>query len=199
MHRWIAVVLAVLTLLPTPVVRAAAPTIKGDPQAVAELQAVFQRFLAARSWRTRMRSGDTTTTTEFVAPDRFHLIIAHGTRDSTEMFIIGRQVWLRSSEGCNKLPAAMPFNFANPREMTEHGAADTTITVTRGGSEAVDGTPTRTYLLVVETKGVTVREKMYVATATGFPRRLEIQTERGPLILDYFDFNAPIAINDPPC
>lgn len=199
MRRWCVPAVAVLVVVSLPLAGTAAPptpTIKGDPQAVQELQAVFQRFLAARSWRARMTSGEGTTTTAYVAPDRFQVIVGQGAQRA-EMFIIGRQFWLRGTEGCIRLPTALPFT--NPREIIERGEPGTTITVSRGGPEAVEGIPTQTYLLVVESRGTTVREKMYVATATGLPRRVEMQTDQGRMTIDYTDFNGPITINDPPC
>lgn len=171
------------------------PTFKGDPRAVAEVQAAFQKFAAARTWRSRMTSGDSTTTTAFVAPDRFHMTIVQG-KETTEMFMIGREVWMKSGGTCQKLPAAVPVK--TPKEMIEHGDAQTTVTVARGGAETVEGTPTQTYVLTVESRGTTVREKLYVATASGLPRRLEI-AGTPPVTIDYFDFGAPIAINSPPC
>ncbi|MDQ7849760.1 MAG: hypothetical protein QN152_04560 [Armatimonadota bacterium] len=170
-------------------------TWKGDPQAVAEVQAAFQKFAAARTWRARMTSGDSTTTTAFVAPDRFHMTIVQG-KETTEMFLVGREVWMKSGGTCQKLPAAPPVK--TPKEMIEHGGAATTITVTRAGREAVGGTPTQTYLLTVESRGTTARQKLYVATTSGLPRRLEIQ-ETPPATIDYFDFGASITINSPPC
>ncbi len=183
-------------LLALPVTAApTGPTFKGDPRAVAEVQAAFQKFAAARTWRSRMTSGGSTTTTAFVAPDRFHMTITQG-NTTTEMFLIGREMWMKSGGTCQKLPAAVPVK--TPKEMIEHGDTEITITVARGDAETVEGTPTQTYLLTVESRGTTVREKLYVATASGLPRRLEIRGTQ-PTTIDYFDFGAPITINSPPC
>jgi outer membrane lipoprotein-sorting protein len=202
MHRTLwAVSLCLVTLslpalaLPAASAAPAGPTFKGDPRAVGEVQAAFQKFAAARTWRARMVSGDSTTTTAFVAPDRFHMTIVQD-NTTTEMFMIGREVWMKTGGTCQKLPAAVPVK--TPKEMIEHGAAETTITVTKGGAASVEGTPTQTYLLTVESRGTTVREKLYVATKSGLPRRLEIQGTP-PTTIDYFDFGAPITINRPPC
>ncbi len=183
-------------LLALPVTAApTGPTFKGDPGAMAEVQAAFQKFAAARTWRSRMTSGDSTTTSAFVAPDRFHMTVVRG-NTTTEMFLIGGEMWTKSGGTCQKMPVAAPVR--TPKEMVEHGGADVTVTVAKGGAETVEGTPTQTYLLTVESRGTTVREKLYVATASGLPRRLELQ---GPQLvtIDYFDFGAPITINNPPC
>jgi outer membrane lipoprotein-sorting protein len=75
---------------------------------------------------------------------------------------------------------------------------DARITVARGGPETVEGTATMSYNLTIETQGRQFRQKLYVATATGYPRRLEMSSDQGTVTIDYFDFDAPITIN-PPC
>jgi hypothetical protein len=173
----------------------AAPTIKGDQQAGREVASAFEKFLAAKTWRTRMSAGGGTIVTEHVAPDRFHVTIAQG-NTSTEIYLIGRQTWMRTTSGCTRTPGGVAMR--NPREMMEHGA-DTVITASRLGPATIDGTATQGYALIVEAQGTTTREKLYVANATGYPRRLEIEAAQGATVIDYFDFNAPITINDPPC
>jgi len=49
------VLLAVV--LPRAGSRAASPTMKGDPQAVREVTAACVKFMAAKTWRTRMSAG----------------------------------------------------------------------------------------------------------------------------------------------
>ena len=173
----------------------AGPTFRGDPQAVAEVMSALQKFGAARSWRSRMTSPDgTSTATEFVAPDRFRMVLSQGNQ-TTEIFIIGRETWTREGGTCTKLPATIPVT--NPKDLAEQTGAET-ITVTRGNPERVDGTPTQTYTMAVESRGTTTRQKLYVATATGLLRRIEAQASQGTLLIDYFDYGAPITIN-PPC
>jgi hypothetical protein len=53
--------------------------------------------------------------------------------------------------------------------------------------------------MTVETSGQQSKQKLYVASGTGLPRRIEIGSDRGPTVIDYFDYDAPIAINNPPC
>lgn len=194
-----AAALAVTILLLVSLTAAAAPagaTFKGDPQAISELQAAYAKFANAKSYRVRMvAEGQTTTTMEFVLPDRFRMVIRSGS-DATEITNIGPDQWIKSGSICAKSPVKAPV--ANPREYIEH-FSDTTITVTKGGRETVEGTATQTYMLVVETRGsATIQQKFHVAVGTGYPRRIEMQTSRGPLTIDYFDFDAAIRI-DPPC
>jgi len=174
------------------------PTYQGDPQAIAEVQAVMQKFLAMPTWKARMTStgGGTsgTQTMEYVAPDRFHMVL-QGTQAS-EMYMIGHDVWMRAGSECQKLPIPQPA--ANPREMMEHGT-DAKIAVTKGAPEPVDGIPARTYILIVDTQGKQLREKLYVIPSTGLPRRIEVRADQGTTVIDYFDYGAPVTVNNPPC
>ncbi len=65
-------------------------------------------------------------------------------------------------------------------------------------ARTVEGTPTQTYNVVITAKGKTIRQKMYVATQTGYPRRVEDSGQEGTVVIDYWDFNAAITI-EPPC
>ncbi len=132
---------------------------------------------------------------EHVAPDRFHMVLKQGTQTS-EMFMIGREMWIRSNGGCQKLPVSIPI--LNPREAMEH-SSDTKVTVTKGGPETIEGASTRTYTMTVETQGRQVRQKLYVATGSNLPRRIEIPSDQGTTSIDYFDYDAQITINNPPC
>lgn len=176
----------------------AGPTFQGDPQAIAEVQAVMQKFLAMHTWKARMTStgGGTsgTQTMEYVAPDRFHMVL-QGTQ-APEMYMIGHETWMRIGGECQKLPVSQPA--ANPREMMEH-STDAKIAVTKGAPEPVDGIPARTYMLIVDTQGKQLREKLYVTPGTGLPRRVEVRADQGMTVIDYFDYGAPITVNNPPC
>ena len=188
----------VLSLLLPVIVTAApaGPRFQGDPQAIAEVQAAFQKFGAAKSWRARMSSPQGgTQTMEHVTPDRYRMVLTQGNQ-TTEMFIIGNEMWLRQGGTCQKMPAAVPVQ--NPRQYVEH-ETDTTITVTKGGPETVEGTPTQTYMMTVETRGQQSRQKLFVATGTGLPRRIEVQSQQGTTTIDYLDYDAPITISNPPC
>jgi len=194
--RSVALVLVAALLAPSPLIAApAGPTYKGDPQAIEELKAVFARFNAARTWRSRMTSKDFAQTTDYVAPDRLRMVM-NANNQVSEIFVIGRDIWTKSGSTCNKAPFRIPF--PNPKEIAEHGNADATIAVTKGGRETVEGTATQTYNLAVETRGTTTQEKLHVAVGTGMPRRIELKSSQGEVVIDYFDFNASITI-EPPC
>ncbi|MDR7486775.1 MAG: hypothetical protein QN187_15780 [Armatimonadota bacterium] len=172
-------------------------TFQGDPQAVAEVQAAYQKFAAARTWRARMTSPGVagSQTFEFVAPDRYRVVIGQG-GTTTELFLIGNETWIRSGDVCRKQPSMM--RVENPRDAMQ-ARPDLTIAVSRGGAETVDGVATQTYQITVTAQRTPVRQKLYVATSTGLPHRLELQSERGPVLIDYPDYDAQITINNPPC
>jgi len=179
----------------------AGPVFQGDPQAIAEIQAAFQKFFTAHTWRARLAtpgSGGTAggvQTMDHVAPDKFHMTFSQGGQTS-DMFVIGSDAWMRAGGTCQKLPGARPM--VNPRQAMEQ-RSDARITVTRGGAETVDGAPTQTYFLMVEAQGNQAKEKLFVATGTGLPRRVEIPSNEGTIVIDYFDYDAPITISNPPC
>ncbi|HEV8339937.1 MAG TPA: hypothetical protein VGR25_09835 [bacterium] len=185
---------------PIPAVHAASgPSIQGDSQTVAELNAAYKKFADANSWRSRMTlpgSPPIINTVSYVAPDRFHMVMSRGTDQPLEYYLVGNGIWLKNAAGCTRLPGSV--NIPNPREMLKQ-SDDAVIQVTRGGTEVVEGTPTQIYNLVITSKGITVRQKLYVATATGLPRRNEVTSQQGTTVVDYSDYGAPITINNPPC
>lgn len=177
-------------------------TWQGDLQAVAEVQAAYTKFSAARTYRQRMtvaaQGGTFTQSIEFVAPDRVRMSGMPGSPPNFEIIVIGGEQWARGPGipgGCAKLPAG--GRRPNPREGVDH-AADARITVARGGPQTIDGTATQLYNLTIETQGRQIQQKLYVATGTGQLRRIETPSDQGAMTIDYFDFDAPITIN-PPC
>ncbi|MDR7572202.1 MAG: hypothetical protein QN194_04680 [Armatimonadota bacterium] len=171
-------------------------TWKGDPQAVAEVQAAFKRFAAARSWRSRTISGEGTTTVAFVAPDRTHTITVRGGK-TEEVFVIGGQMWTKTGGSCTKLPISM--KLPSPGDLLSLEPEEpTTITVTRGGVETIQGAVMQTYLVTSVTNDLTTRSKIYVAKTGGLVRRIVNLDETPPSTTDFFDYGAPITIR-PPC
>ncbi len=169
---------------------------QGDPQAVAEYTAAYEKFGDARTWRSKMTAPGMqgSVTFEYVAPDRMRMIIGMGNQ-MIETIVIGNTQWSRIAGTCNKTTVKMETQ--DPREGMRH-EADATVQVAKGGAEAVEGTPTQIYNVTITAKGKTVQQKVYVATQTGYPRRLETQGPQGTMITDYWDFNAAIVI-EPPC
>lgn len=186
------VALLVLALT-TPMVVVAAPatpTIQGDAQAVAEYTAAFQKFAAARTYRSRLGSAQGAITIEVVRPDRMRFTMQAG-----QFVRIAMSMWSIESGKCSKIPAAI--RMPNPDEIAQQDS-DSTIQVARIGAETVEGAPTQVYNVVVTAKGKTIEQKVHVATQTGYPRRIESTTAEGNAVIDFWDFNAAIAI-EPPC
>jgi outer membrane lipoprotein-sorting protein len=190
MLRICAVLLAVALVVPIVAVAGPGGLMQGDPQAVAEYRSAQEKFGSARTFRSKMTAAQGAMTIEYVAPDRRRIIFTGG-----EFIIIGETMWSRAPSRCVKLPQKMPL--PDPREAIEQGA-DATFEVAKGAAEAVEGTPTQTYNAVITAKGKTIRQKMYVATQTGYPRRVENAAQEGTVVIDYWDFNTAIAI-EPPC
>ena len=194
----IAMFCSVVMLGAFPVAQAApGPTVRGDRQAATELEAVYKRFDEQRSWRSRMSFPGPppgSMTSEFVAPNRMHIIMNIG-GEVTDIFLIGDAMYIKGGRDCTKLPQKV--NMPNPREHMQQDAS-AVVEVARGGAEAVEGTPTQTYNLTVTAQGRTFRQKMYVA-GTGLPRRLETFSAEGTVVIDYLEYGAGIVINDPPC
>ncbi len=192
MFRMCVVLLTLALVVPIVAVAGpAGPTFQGDPQAVTDYRAAYEKFGSARTYRSRITAGaQGVMTIEYVAPDRTRFIFSGG-----EFIIIGEAAWSRDPTRCVKLP--QKIRMPDPREGVQQ-EADATFQVTKGGAEAVEGTPTQTYNVVITVKGKTIRQKMYVATQTGYPRRVENSGQEGTAVIDYWDFNAAIAI-EPPC
>lgn len=188
-----AVLLILVWLSTTAAAGPAAAAYQGDAQVIAEVQAAYQKFRAARSFRSRISVGGFTQTTEYVAPDRYRIASGEG-QQAVGTVIIGQDMWQSAGGACLKRPNA---GFRNPREAVEH-PTDAKITVARGGPEVVEGTATQTYNLTIESQGRQARQKLYVATGTGYIRRIEVSSDQGAATIDYLDYDTPITIN-PPC
>jgi len=190
MLRICVVLLAVALVVPIVALAGPGGSAQGDPQAVAEYRSAQEKFAAARTFRSKLTAAQGAMTIEYVAPDRRRFIFAGG-----EFIVIGEAAWSRDPTRCAKLPQKMPL--PDPREAIQQ-EGDSTYQVAKGAAEAVEGTPTQTYTVVITAKGKTIRQKMYVATQTGYPRRVENASSEGTVVIDYWDFNTAIAI-EPPC
>jgi|GEM_PF-1848043 hypothetical protein len=82
------------------------------------------------------------------------------------------------------------------REAMRH-EADAVVQRMRRGPDVAEGAPTQTSAVTV-TEREHRAQRLYVATETANPRRVETPADGGPVVEDSWDFNAPITI-DPPC
>ena len=191
MIRTFAVMLLIALVIPTVIVAGPAPAIQGDPAAVAEYVAAFQKFGASTTYRSKLSSAQGALNMEVVRPDRMRFAMPGG-----QFIRIANTMWTIVSGTCNRVPSSS-FRLPNPEEYAQQDS-DSTIQVTKTGAEAVEGDPTQTYNVVVTAKGKTGRQKVYVATQTGYPRRIDASSAEGNATIDYWDFNTAITI-EPPC
>ncbi|MDR7418792.1 MAG: hypothetical protein QN178_07755 [Armatimonadota bacterium] len=173
----------------------AGATIQGDPQAIRELNAAREKFAALRTYRARMSmEGREIMTMEIVKPDRSRIRIAIAPNlPANEITVIGNESWTRSGNNCRKDAARQPA-----RDDGDPTKAQGNMTVQRGGTETIDGTPAQTYLVTYVYEGQQGRQKFYVTPANGMIRRMETSNPQGTVTFDYFDYDAPITIT-PPC
>ncbi len=74
------------------------------------------------------------------------------------------------------------------------------VTASKGPAAAVDGIPTQSYMYALVSGGSTSRFRLYVAIASGLPRRMHVLDQGGNATstIDYFDYDVPI-ITLPSC
>ncbi len=90
----------------------------------------------------RMPQLTTMYTTADVAPDRYQQDVRPQAGSPYELFVVGPQARIRATGmSCR---GDVPVPFPNPKEMTEQGDPEATITVARGAMESVEGTSTQT-------------------------------------------------------
>jgi hypothetical protein len=190
--RFCLVLFVALVIAPQAGAAPTGPTYQGDAQAIAEVQAVYQRFSAARTWRSRIKSSQGDMMIEYAAPDRFRMTFPGGAGGA---FVrIGNDIWMSGGGNCMKNPN-MNMRMPNPKEYTQHESG-TVIQVTKGGQETIENVAMQTYTIVTTVGQKVTRQKMFVAG--GQLRRLEVPSDQGSSAIDYYDYDAPITIN-PPC
>jgi hypothetical protein len=177
----------------------AAMVVKGDPQAWSEVRAAMLRLVNAKTYRTKMTGTDgTTMVIETVLPDRFHTQGTFGGQ-MAEMISVGTTSRMRQASGPWFCPpgsqAAPPVPKVDPDTMADE------ITVQRGPASVIDGVPTQSYAYTTKSRDLTTRTRLYIATATGLPKRVELLNDSGAVTstFDYYDVGAPITIELPNC
>jgi hypothetical protein len=186
---------------------AAAPsglTVRGDPHAWAEVEAVLTKFSAQQSYRAKgTMKGGGSMTIEFAKPDRYHTTMDMG--GLIESILVGKEFRFRQGTGPWTCPPAgqpAPGPNMDPKSLTGEVAA------ARGPLETVDGVQTHTYTYAYKTQvGIPgggppfeVTTKLFVAPI-GLPKRIQTLDKSGAvdMTIDYFDYGAPITITLPAC
>ncbi len=188
--------LAAVTIMLAAPWAGAAPVVKGDPKAYAEIKAAFDKFLHVKSYRMKGTLQDgVSMTMEVVPPDRYHTVMNMGGVVS-ESIAVGKEARVRQGGGpWQCLPEQESVVPKNPGEIKGE------VTAAKGPVVAVDGVQTQSYTYSMIEEGVKSNYKLFVALTNGLPKRLQILDEKGAVTgtWDYFDYNAPITIALPPC
>jgi hypothetical protein len=157
------------------------------------LQRVAVSFSKLQSFRATMTSGTMTDKLEYVAPDRYHIII-HTTRDMEEM-IVGDTVYAKLGEQWMKLPMpGVTQMVAHFREPAAAAANIQTSKVSDMGTTLLNGTPVHRY-------GVDSADGTHAVLWIGphdLPLRVDVQgADKRVTTILYSDFNTPITIEAP--
>jgi hypothetical protein len=181
---------------------APASAVQGDPAAIAELLAALEKFNALRTWRARMTLvGQNAPPIVFssAGPGRTQMTIGTGGAAQHMYILEGVGTWIQQGTQCSRLPAGAAPPGPSRADADPGARREGTVTITRGDRQTLDGVPTQTYLMIVESQSGRSQMKYYVDPAVALPKRMEVQSERGTIAFDYYDYNAPIVINNPPC
>lgn len=206
MSRASSVLLVVLVGLALVASAAAAPpklTVKGDAKAWAEIEAAFIKLMKLKSYRAKVTmTGGGAGTWEFVSPDRFRSVMDLG-GVRTETIWVGKEMRFRQGNGpwqCVSDPTPPPA--------TDTGRMTGEVTAQKGPVVAVDGVQTQSYTFTWKTAAIapgapamTMTSKVFVAIATGLPRRSQTIDDKGAVTsqTDYYEYNTPIRIDLPAC
>jgi hypothetical protein len=166
---------------------------------VAEYQEAWNAWRAVTNYKSRVSTassqGNMDLTWEWVKPNR--LRISFTSPEPGAFIIIGTDRWATSSRGCNKIPGnLMPFRI--PDQETPDTQADGSITVTRVGTQAIDGVTTNVLDSVSVSGGKQGKKRVFIVPATKVFKRWEVESDQGKATIDYLEFNTGITIN-PPC
>jgi len=198
--RTVVVTVAVLSLA-AGVAAQGQVTVKGDARAWQEVSAAYDRLAKLRTYRTKMKfeGQPTTMVVEYVNPDRSRTLMqAEGF--TMETVSVGGRAQYRTISGgtptpwqCQKPPTAAPT-------AEDARSARGEVTISRLGEVTVEGVRTQGYDYSWTSQGQTVRQRLYIA-GDGMPRRLVVLDTAGKvqMIIDYYDFNAPITIEFAKC
>lgn len=175
----------------------AAVRITGDEAAAREYFSAWERLRQLRTYRVRMASGGQNMVTDHVNPNRQRIIIGSG-NDRQEILLVGNEMRVRSGTGpymCLPPQARPQIGGPNPDPQSAQGE----INVTRLPDASIEGAAVRGYLIATTSEGRAMRMRGWVLTS-GELRRIEFLNAAGSVesTMDYYDFNAPITIPDPP-
>lgn len=198
MRLWIAI--AIVLMLVAGVV--AQVTVKGDARAWQEVGAAYDKLAKLKTYRTKMtvEGQSVSMVTEYLSPDRSRTVMK--TEGVTmETVKVGNEVRYRMT--APGAPAtwqctAPPQGTQTP---TDPKSAKGEVTVSRLGDVTIEGTKTSGYEYAWSVQGQMTKQRLYVASSDGLPRRLVVMDAAGKpqTTFEYYDFNAPITIELAKC
>jgi hypothetical protein len=202
---WLAAAAAVVALALTAAVTGPAfadLSVKGDASAWREVMAAFGKLNALSGYRMKSSMPGETMVMEVASGGRSMHSTVHTPNGDAEMVRVGDQMRFRTTmpgapQGwrCQGVPP-MP----RPGDPTSFQG---TVEVARAPDAAIDGEPMHVYVYTLQgTAGgpaTNAKTTLYVAVASGLPRRIAVGTPRGEQAIDYYDYGAPIQITLPPC
>jgi hypothetical protein len=198
-HVFVAVLLVLAASLPGIGAPASGLVWNGEPAAVAEYQEAWTAWRAVTNYKSKVSTttsrGNMDLTWEWVKPNR--LRISFTTPQPGAFTIIGTDRWGTSAQGCTKLPAnftAIPIGNVD----TPESQADGSITITRVGTQTIDGVATNVFDEVAVSGGKQGKKRVYIVPATKTFKRWEVESDQGKANIDYLEFNTGIRI-EPPC
>ncbi len=190
----LAVMMLLLGLLISPAL-AGGPTVTGDPKALQEILAAFNRMNAAKTYRMKGAIGGAAMVVEAVMPNRYHAKVEWPDGKVFETVRVGSEVRFQNDGQRWTCAPAFPLNFPN----TDLASLSDKIIAAKGPVATIDGVATQSYTYTFADQGYTV--KLYVTTAGGLPKRIEALDSTGAVesTFDYYDYGAPITIELPAC
>ena len=198
MRLWIAI--AIMLMLVAGVV--AQVTVKGDARVWQEVGAAYDKLAKLKTYRTKMtvEGQSVSMVTEYLNPDRSRTVMK--TEGVTmETVKVGNEVRYRMT--APGAPAtwqctAPPQGTQPP---TDPKSAKGEVTISRLGDVTIEGTKTSGYEYAWSVQGQMTKQRLYVASSDGLPRRLVVMDAAGKpqTTFEYYDFNAPITIELAKC
>jgi len=174
---------------------AGAPTVNtGDPKALQEILAAFDRVIAAKTYRMKGTIGGAPMTVEAVLPDRYHTKVEWPDGKVFESVRVGPELRFQHDGQrwtCARAPL-LSFPDTNLASLSDN------VIAAKGPVTTIDSVATQSYTYTFG-QGHTI--KLYVTIVEGLPKRMEVLDPTGAVqsTFDYYDYGAPIAIDLPAC
>lgn len=180
-------------------------TVKGDAKGWEAIKAAWRKLPTLKTYRIKIASDEMSGTMTVVAPDRMQMAMAaEGT--TSESITVGQETRFRQGGGAwqcgpgGGLAALMTPDMFAIGEDSEVGV-QREVTVTRGQVVAIDGVQTQSYTFSMRTADESEKTRVFIETASGLPKRMEMLNEDGAVrqTVTVFDANASITISLPAC